>query len=75
TVIDADADPEEGTGFVSPSVDAAGLVDAIHRAARAWNSTRRRSALRYRGMSIDWSWAGPAQDYVELYQQAMAEHR
>lgn len=75
TVIDDDADSEQGTGFVSPSVDAVGLIDAIHRAARAWNSTRRRSAMRYRGMSIDWSWAGPAQDYLDLYSQAIDEHR
>lgn len=73
TVIDDDTDPEQGTGFVSPSVDTAGLVDAIHRAARAWNSTRRRSTLRYRAMSIDWSWAGPAKDYVALYRQAIAD--
>lgn len=67
TVVDDDADPERGTGFVSPSVDTAGLVDALHRAARAWNSTKRRSAIRYRAMSIDWSWAEPARAYVELY--------
>lgn len=67
TVVDADRDPENGTGFVSPSVDAAGIVDAIHRAARGWNSTKRRSAMRYRGMSTDWSWAGPATTYVDLY--------
>lgn len=73
TVVDADTDPEAGTGFISLSVDTAGLVDAIHRASRAWNSTRRRSALRYRGMSIDWSWAGPAEGYLELYRQAMAD--
>ncbi len=72
TVIDDDRDPERGTGFVSRSVDAAGMVDAIHRAVRAWNSTRRRSAIRYRGMSTDWSWAGPAQAYRDLYDQITA---
>lgn len=72
TVIDADDDPEFGTGFVSRSVDAPGMVDAFHRAARAWNSTRRRSAIRSRGMAVDWSWAGPAATYRDLYQQLIA---
>jgi starch synthase len=69
TVIDADHDPERGTGFVSPSADAAGVVDAIHRANRAWLSTRRRSAIRARGMAIDWSWSGPAADYRRIYDE------
>ncbi len=69
TVIDADADPENGTGFVSQSVDTAGMIDAIHRAARAWSSTKRRAAIRSRGMNIDWSWAGPAEIYEGLYRE------
>jgi starch synthase len=69
TVVDADADPERGTGFVSRSVDVAGMVDALHRATRAWSSTRRRSAIRNRAMSIDWSWAEPAQAYTDLYRR------
>jgi starch synthase len=69
TVIDADDDPDHGTGFVSRSVDSAGMVDAIHRAARAWRASRRCAAIRRRGMAVDWSWAGPARSYVELYEQ------
>ncbi len=72
TVIDDDVDPERGTGFVSQSVDAAGMVDAVHRAARAWSSRRRRAAIRRRGMSIDWSWAGPAAQYRRLYAEITA---
>lgn len=69
TVIDADADPDRGTGFVSPTVDTAGIVDAIHRASRAWSSTKRRAAIRHRGMQIDWSWAGPAATYENLFRE------
>lgn len=72
TVIDDDRQPESGTGFVSESIDAAGMVDAIHRAARAWSSTKRRSAIRRRGMTIDWSWAGPAAVYRQLYRDITA---
>jgi starch synthase len=67
TVIDADLDPENGTGFVSQSVDTAGIVDAIHRAARAWSAPKRRAAIRRRGMTTDWSWAAPAATYRSLY--------
>ncbi|MGI9614950.1 MAG: glycogen synthase, partial [Acidimicrobiales bacterium] len=34
TVVDADRDRAAGTGFVTSSVDAAGVVDALHRAVR-----------------------------------------
>lgn len=72
TVIDDDSDPENGTGFVSQSVDTAGMVDAIHRACRAWSSTKRRAEIRRRGMSIDWSWAGPAETYRRIYEEIAA---
>lgn len=67
TVLDGDLHPETGTGFVARSVSAAGLVDALHRGVRAWTVKGRRSALVRNAMGVDWSWDGPAQDYVELY--------
>lgn len=60
TVIDVDRDRSNGTGFVSPSVDAAGMVDAMHRATRALRHKARRVAIQRRGMSTDWSWSEPA---------------
>jgi starch synthase len=72
TVIDDDVDPDNGTGFVSRSVDPAGMVDAVHRACRAWQATKRRAEIRRRGMAIDWSWAGPAQTYLKLYREIAA---
>ncbi len=74
TVIDADEAPDLGTGFVSRSVDTAGTVDALHRAVRAWRSTNRRSAIRGRGMAIDWSWSGPAGRYREIYRSLAPDH-
>lgn len=67
TVIDADASRRAGTGFVSPTVDTAGVVDALHRGARALRHRRRREAIQSRGMSHDWSWTEPARRHVELY--------
>jgi starch synthase len=68
TVLDADANPADGNGFVSRGVSAAGVVDALHRAVRTWQVKGRRTALIKNAMSIDWSWDRPAQDYVELYE-------
>lgn len=67
TVIDADAHPHTGTGIVSREVSAAGMVDALHRGAALHASPSRRSRARRNGMGVDWSWAGPAQHYLELY--------
>ncbi|MEE9414912.1 MAG: glycogen synthase [Acidimicrobiales bacterium] len=67
TVIDADRNPGAGTGFVSESVDTAGIVDALYRATRAWSDPARRSAIQRRAMAHDWSWAEPAKQYEALY--------
>ena len=69
TVIDSDARPDRGTGFVAAEVTVASVADALARAVRAWRSTGRRGAIRRRGMSQDWSWASPASQYVDLYEE------
>ena len=69
TVIDADADRKAGTGFVAASVDTAGLVDALHRAVRAYGHPARRQAIQRRGMSHDWSWTAPARRHLGIYEE------
>jgi starch synthase len=71
TVVDADRDRNLGTGFVSESVDAAGTVDALHRAVRAWKHPRRRRAIQSRGMEADWSWKEPAHHHLDAYEFAI----
>jgi starch synthase len=68
TVVDADAHPDDGTGFVALRPDGASVVDATSRAIRAWRNTRRRGEIRRRAMSRDWSWALPSRQYLSLYQ-------
>jgi starch synthase len=75
TVFDADAAPDSGNGFVMRSVDVAGVVDATHRAARAWHDPARRAAIRTRGMASDWSWHGPVLAYLDEYAIAIGRHR
>jgi starch synthase len=74
TVIDADSDRRTGNGFVAASVDTAGVVDALHRAVRAWKHPRRRASIQQRGMARDWSWAGPARKHIEVYRELLAEN-
>lgn len=69
TVIDADADRKRGNGFMSMSVDVPGVLDALHRAVRAWKHPGRRKAIQYRGMATDWSWETPAADHRAIYEQ------
>jgi starch synthase len=67
TVTDADLH-EDGTGFVSETIDGMGMVDATHRAIRAWNVLKRRRSIQRAGMKVDWSWTSPANEFVELYE-------
>lgn len=67
TVVDADANPDLGNGFVAPDVTTESVGETLARAIRAWKSTRRRGLLRRRGMERDWSWTDPAQQYMNIY--------
>jgi starch synthase len=69
TVVDDDRQRGRGNGFVSRSVDSAGMVDALHRAARAVKQPARRRALQRRGMTTDWSWTQPALEHIEVYRE------
>ena len=74
TVIDVDADPLRGTGFVARRVTTSYLVDALHRASRGWHNHQRRRALQRRGMAGDWSWNAPAQQYLRVFEEVLAPH-
>lgn len=69
TVVDADAHPTTGTGFLAAAPEVVDLVDALHRGVRAWQDPARRSALQQRGMRADWSWQEPARQHLALYRQ------
>ncbi len=69
TVVDDDRNRGDGTGFISESVDDAGILDALHRGVRAVRMSRRRDAIQRRGMTADWSWMQPAADHIELYHE------
>lgn len=74
TVIDGDRDPENGTGFIARDPSPTSILDALHRAGRAWRSHPRRRKLQLNGMKADWSWTTPAANQIEVYRQAIAAH-
>lgn len=74
TVVDADASPNEGTGFVFDAPKPAALRDACGRAMSHFHAGGLAWAeLQDRGMAIDWSWeAGPADQYAASYRRAVS---
>ena len=83
TVMDYDDDAEKAeslgmdvNGFSFDGSDAGGIDYALNRAFSLYFTDRDAwNALAKRGMSIDWSWGTPAQDYIELYHKAIAAKR
>ncbi len=72
TIIDADEDLVNGNGFLTVTNDLPGLVDALHRATRAFGSDKRFNGIRKRGMEADWSWKAPARKHIELYDDLLS---
>ncbi len=70
TIVDADADPDRGNGFVFGPPDPGALLEAAGRAIAAYRDEQRWTRLVQRGMRQDFSWAGRARDYVALYERA-----
>jgi starch synthase len=75
SVVDADADPVNGTGFMLRSPDDAGFVDAVQRAMAAWRDTARWRRIQLNGMQRDFGWARSAAEYVSVYDRALAAAR
>ncbi len=72
TVIDADADPEQGNGFVFGPAAPDALVEAVRRALAAMENPARFRGIQAAGMARDHSWRVPAADYEAAYRRAIA---
>ncbi|MCD4738319.1 MAG: glycogen synthase [Anaerolineae bacterium] len=75
TVLDLDAQPQRGTGFVFAPFEAVALEGAVKRALALYSQPKRWVALQQRGMKMDFSWESSARTYVDLYRRALAVHR
>lgn len=71
TVVDADANPGEGTGFTFRRYEAEELMGAVSRALAAYADRPRWDAIVRRGMALDFSWEASARAYVDLYGKAL----
>jgi starch synthase len=72
TVIDADEDPERGTGFVFVPAAAEALVAAVRRALAAMADPDRFRHIQSQGMARDHSWRVPARSYEAAYRRALS---
>ena len=68
TVVDVDADPAAGTGFVFDGAGEGDIEGALQRAISMYKEREEQwSALADRCMAVDNSWARSAEEYVKLY--------
>jgi starch synthase len=78
SVVDADAEPDRGTGWTFVEESGAALAAAVGRATAAFADPARSrwDAVVARGMAHDWSWeAGPVAGYLDMYARAIAARR
>jgi starch synthase len=73
TVIDADADPIGGDGFVFGPAEPTALVEAVRRALSALGDKPRFRSIQTQGMARDSSWKVPARAYEAAYQRVVSE--
>ncbi|GAB4824265.1 hypothetical protein N2152v2_011311, partial [Parachlorella kessleri] len=82
-VFDVDHDKERAeavgmalNGFNFEGMDAPGMDYALNRALSRWFDDRQWwNQLAAGVMRTDWSWAGPALDYIELYYKALKKQK
>ena len=63
----ADTVMDGETGFLFAPAESAALVAAVKRALGHYSDARRWRELQRRAMTRDFSWAGPARQYADLY--------
>ncbi len=72
TIIDLDEHPDTGNGFLLEPRSEPGFADALQRALRLHEDSKRLNPVRVRGMTTDFSWGARAREYVRLYDRLTA---
>jgi starch synthase len=75
TVRDVGPQNSEGNGFKFTPYSSAALRGAVERALTAYPDRRNWKLLQARGMREDFSWDRSADEYVKLYERAIASRR
>ncbi|MHB8055033.1 MAG: glycogen synthase GlgA [Candidatus Aminicenantales bacterium] len=71
TVDEYRAGTGKGTGFKFGEAEPSALVSAVRRALAAGKNPKAKAKLRQNGMSRDFSWKRPAEDYIALYRDLL----
>ncbi len=71
TVVDADEQPDQGTGFKFSGYTTASLMDALRRTLRAFRNSSRWRQIQRAGMRQDHSWDASATEYVKVYRASL----
>jgi starch synthase len=74
TVTDQTRERGHGTGFVFQEKTPEACKDALRRALETYQDKETWRALQMRGMASDFSWTASAEEYIDLYQKAIAVH-
>ncbi len=76
TVLDLDADPGKGSGFIFKEYTSQALYGAVKRAAAKYASDKKGWSLTVKKvMEYDYSWSISAKKYVALYKKAIENLR
>lgn len=70
TIEEWDESAGTGTGFKFQGYDPLDLLAAVDRAVAAFQHKEAWNALMRNGMEKDYSWAGPARQYAQVYEEA-----
>ncbi|HZP07301.1 MAG TPA: glycogen synthase GlgA [Terracidiphilus sp.] len=70
TIEEWDAAKKTGTGFKFTGYDPRDLLAAIDRAVKVFENKKAWEHLMRNGMAQNYDWAGPAKQYVEVYDEA-----
>jgi starch synthase len=70
TIAEWNAKKGTGTGFKFAGFDPKDLLAAIDRAIQAFQDKEAWERLMRNGMALNFSWAGPAREYGEVYEEA-----
>ncbi|MCD6345289.1 MAG: glycogen synthase [Anaerolineae bacterium] len=74
TVMDVDAQPQRGTGFVFQAYTSQALEETLQRALVVYHDAPRWKAVQHRALEMDFSWGASACAYRDLYQRTQAVH-
>ncbi|MGZ3159226.1 MAG: glycogen synthase GlgA, partial [Burkholderiaceae bacterium] len=64
---------EDASGILFDGEEPAEMIAAVCRAFEIYNRTHEWHAIQHNAMSADFSWAAPAQAYVNIYQSVATE--